>query len=81
MVVMLDGIDDEAWTAFECGFARAKGKYILGIASAVENESRSRFEAMCDEIVRFDPEEDRSTILATLAKSVNSCLLSQSTER
>ena len=81
MVVMLDGIDDEAWTAFECGFARAKGKYLLGIASTVENESRSRFEAMCDEIVRFDPEEDRSTILATLAKSVNSCLLSQSAER
>jgi nucleoside 2-deoxyribosyltransferase len=81
VVVMLDGIDDEAWTAFECGFARARGKYLLGIASTVESASRARFEAMCDEIVRFDPEEDRSTILATLAKSVNSCLLSEGVGR
>ena len=81
VVVMLDGIEDEAWTAFECGFARARGKYLLGIASAVENAPRSRFEAMCDEVVRFDPEEDRSTILSTLAKSVNTCLLAEGIER
>jgi phosphoribosylformimino-5-aminoimidazole carboxamide ribotide isomerase len=81
VIVLLDGIEDEAWTAFECGFARARGKYLLGIASAAENASRSRFEAMCDEVVRFDPEEDRSTILATLAKSVNTCLLAEGIER
>lgn len=81
VLVMLDGIDDEAWTAFECGYARARGKYLLGIASVDDIESRSRFEAMCDEVVRFDPNEDRSTILATLAKSVNTCLLSERTAR
>jgi len=36
---------------------------------------------MCDEVVRFDPEEDRSTILSTLAKSVNTCLLAEDIER
>jgi len=80
VMVMLDGIEDEAWTAFECGYARARGKFLLGIASTVENESRSRLEAMCDDVVRFDPSEDRSTILASLAKSVNACLLVESVE-
>jgi nucleoside 2-deoxyribosyltransferase len=77
VVVVLDGIEDEAWTAFECGYARARGKYLMGIASAAKNENRSRFEAMCDEIVRFEPTEDRRTILATIAKDVNSRLLSE----
>lgn len=81
VVVVLDGIEDEAWTAFECGYARARGKYLLGIASTMESEHRSRFEAMCDDIVRFDPEEDRSTILATLAKNVNSRMLAEGAGR
>lgn len=81
VIVMLDGIADEAWTAFECGYARARGKYLLGIASTVENESRSLFEAMCDEVVRFDPDEGRTTILSTIAKQVNAHLLSEGVAR
>ena len=73
---MLDGIEDEAWTAFEYGYARAQGKFVLGIASTVHS-SQARFEAMCDEVVHFDPEEDRHAVLATIAKDVNYRLLAE----
>ena len=46
---MLDGIENEAWTGFECGYARARGKYLLGIATTLGSARRSRFEAMCEE--------------------------------
>ena len=77
VVVILDGIENEAWTAFECGYARAQGKFLLGVASQVENEARARFESMCDEVVQFDPEESRQTVLGSIAKEINHRLLSE----
>jgi phosphoribosylformimino-5-aminoimidazole carboxamide ribotide isomerase len=75
VAVVLDGIASEAWTGFECGYARARGKYLLGIATGAENSNRSRFEAMCDDVVVFDASEDRQQTLAAIAKEVNSLLL------
>ena len=53
VVVVLEGVEAEAWTGFECGYARARGKYIYGITSdqAAKSPSQTRFEAMCDEII------------------------------
>ena len=75
VVVVLDGIEDEAWTGFECGYARARGKYLLGIATSAPNVARGHFEAMCDDIVAIDPLEDRHSTLASVAKEVNARLL------
>ena len=75
VVVLLDGIDHEAWTGFECGYARAKGKYLLGIATSAPNEARTPFEAMCDEVIVVDLQEDRYVTLASVAKQVNGLLL------
>ncbi len=75
VLVVLDGIEEEAWTAFECGYARARGKYLLGIAGGAGSESRLQFEAMCDDVVRFDPEEERHTVVASIAREVNAHLL------
>ncbi len=75
VLVVLDGIEEEAWTAFECGYARARGKYLLGIAGGAGSESRLKFEAMCDDVVRFDPEAERHTVVATIAREVNAHLL------
>ena len=75
VVVVLDGIENEAWTGFECGYARARGKYLLGIATPVPNVARGHFEAMCDDIVALDPHEDRHSTLASVAKEVNARLL------
>jgi len=60
VIVILEGVEAEAWTGFECGFARARGKYIYGVTSrqAVKGPSQRRFEAMCDELIQFSPGDD-----------------------
>ena len=78
VVVVLDGIEHEAWTGFECGYARARGKYLLGIATSVLNEARAQIEAMCDDVIVIDPHEDRFVIFASIAKQVNARLLMDS---
>ena len=78
VAVVLDGIEHEAWTGFECGYARARGKYLLGIATSVPNEARMQIEAMCDDVIVIDPHEDRFVIFASIAKQVNARLLMDS---
>jgi phosphoribosylformimino-5-aminoimidazole carboxamide ribotide isomerase len=60
VIVILEGVESEAWTGFECGYARAHGKYIYGITSDQEarGPSQLRFEAMCDELIHFTPGDD-----------------------
>ena len=60
VIVVLEGVEAEAWTGFECGYARARGKYIYGVTSeqSVKGPSQRRFEAMCDELIVFSPGDD-----------------------
>lgn len=60
VIVILEGIEAEAWTGFECGYARARGKYIYGVTSDQEAKGRGqqRFEAMCDELIHFTPSDE-----------------------
>lgn len=60
VIVVLEGVESEAWTGFECGYARARGKYIYGITSdqVAKGPSQRRFEAMCDELIRFTSGDD-----------------------
>jgi phosphoribosylformimino-5-aminoimidazole carboxamide ribotide isomerase len=60
IIVVLEGVEAEAWTGFECGYARARGKYIYGVTSeqSAKGPSQRRFEAMCDELIVFSPGDD-----------------------
>ncbi len=60
VIVILEGVESEAWTGFECGYARAHGKYIYGITSeqTLKGPSQLRFESMCDELIYFTPGDD-----------------------
>jgi phosphoribosylformimino-5-aminoimidazole carboxamide ribotide isomerase len=59
VIVILEGVEAEAWTGFECGYARARGKYIYGITSDHEKgPSQQRFESMCDELIHFTRGDD-----------------------
>ncbi len=75
VVVVLDGIGHEAWTGFECGYARARGKYLLGIATTSPNEARTPFEEMCDDVIVIDPQEDRLVVFESVARHMNARLL------
>ncbi len=81
VVVVLDGIEFEAWTGFECGYARARGKYLLGIATSDPNEARTPFEVMCDDVIVIDPHEDRMVTFASIAKQMNARLLMDRADR
>ena len=60
VIVILEGVENTAWTGFECGYARAKGKYIYGVTSNLEivGSSQKRFAAMCDELIYYTPGDD-----------------------
>ena len=60
VIVILEGIENKAWTGFECGYARAKGKYIYGITSdsEIRGASQKRFASMCDELIFYTPGDD-----------------------
>ena len=77
VVVLLDGVENEAWTGFECGYARANGTYLLGVTTSgtPAGRSRKRFEAMCDEVVWFEPSDDWSGMVSSIAKEISAKLL------
>jgi phosphoribosylformimino-5-aminoimidazole carboxamide ribotide isomerase len=60
VIVILDGIENTGWTGFECGYARARGKYIYGITASEETRtgSQSRFASMCDELIYYSAGDD-----------------------
>jgi len=60
VIVILDGIENTAWTGFECGYARAKGKYIYGITGDqnIIDGSQRRFATMCDELIYYTAGDD-----------------------
>jgi phosphoribosylformimino-5-aminoimidazole carboxamide ribotide isomerase len=60
VIVILEGVEAEAWTGFECGYARARGKYIYGVTSdyGIKGPSQQRFESMCDELIHFTRGDD-----------------------
>jgi len=69
VIVILEGVEAEAWTGFECGYARARGKYIYGVTSeqAVRGPSQRRFEAMCDELILFSECDDANMTHAEIS--------------
>jgi len=60
VIVVLDGIENTGWTGFECGYARAKGKFIYGVTAErdIGDGSQNRFETMCDEVIYYTSGDD-----------------------
>ncbi|MDC1287088.1 HisA/HisF-related TIM barrel protein [Gammaproteobacteria bacterium] len=72
VIVILEGVEAKAWTGFECGYARARGKYIYGVTSehSVRGPSQRRFEAMCDELIQFTPGDDARMTHAEISQQL-----------
>jgi len=72
VIVILDGVEAEAWTGFECGYARARGKYIYGITSddVIRGSSQIRFAAMCDELIHYTAGDDLTKSHAEISHSL-----------
>ena len=69
VILILEGVENKAWTGFECGYARAKGQYVIGVTSESEIKyfSQQRFAAMCDDIIYFTPSDDVNISHAEIA--------------
>jgi phosphoribosylformimino-5-aminoimidazole carboxamide ribotide isomerase len=79
VIVILEGVESEAWTGFECGYARAHGKYIYGITSdqAVRSPSQQRFEAMCDELIHYSSGDDITKSHAEISHALSKRVMVQ----
>ena len=73
VIVILDGVEAEAWTGFECGYARAKGKYIYGITSdeEIRSSSQQRFASMCDELIHYTAGDDLTKSHAEISHTLS----------
>ncbi|MCP4764889.1 MAG: hypothetical protein GY875_01310 [Gammaproteobacteria bacterium] len=79
VIVILEGVEAEAWTGFECGYARAQGKYIYGVISdeSIKGASQLRFEAMCDELIHFTPGDDVTKTHAEISHALTTLVMVQ----
>jgi len=79
VIVILEGVEAEAWTGFECGYARAQGKYIYGVISddSARGPSQLRFEAMCDELIYFTPGDDVTKTHAEISHALTTRVMVQ----
>ena len=82
VAVVLDGVENKSWTGFECGYARARGKYIYGITGTSEDEDQrhmDRFAAMCDEVIRFSASDDMAASLGQVSQTLAARILLHTT--
>ena len=79
VIVILEGVEAEAWTGFECGYARAQGKYIYGVISddSARGPSQLRFEDMCDELIYFTPGDDVTKTHAEISHALTTRVMVQ----
>ena len=78
VIVVLEGVENEAWTGFECGYARALGKYIYGISGiqeVVNQRQQDRFAAMCDELVYYTVTDEVTASLSQISHDLSSRVL------
>ena len=82
VIVILDGVEVEAWTGFECGYARAKGKYIYGITVGqdTKNPSQKRHASMCDELIFYTSGDDLIASHSEISRALTSRAMVQNQE-
>ncbi len=78
VIVVLEGVENKAWTGFECGYARALGKYIYGISGTqdVTNKRRQDWLAeMCDELICYTVSDEVTASLSQISHELSSRVL------
>ncbi len=80
IILILEGIEATAWTGFECGYARAKGKAIYGVTSdrQIQGSNQQRFAAMCDELIYYADDDDVNKSHAEISHALATMVMVQS---
>lgn len=79
VVAVLDEIENEIWSAFECGFAKASGKPVIGLkVMAPEDDAThgsSSLAHICDDVIFYEYSDEAQQTINYLAKAVSNRLL------
>lgn len=79
VVAVLDEIENEAWSGFECGLAKASGKPIIGLkAMAAEDDAGSDSGSLlytCDDVIFYEYGDDAQHTIDYLAQAICNRLL------
>lgn len=79
VVAVLDEIENEIWSGFECGFAKASGKPVIGLKVMVpENDAThgsSSLAHICDDVIFYEYSDETQQTINYLAKAVSNRLL------
>jgi len=79
VLAVLDEIENEAWAGFECGYAKASGKTVIGLkALALKGEAghgSSSLVHICDDVIFYEYGDDAQHTIDYLATAVSSRLL------
>ena len=74
LVAILDGPDSDSGTCFECGYAFAKGKKLIGIRTDLRTGEDQGLNAMlnqsCTEIIRYAASNDEDNHIAILGNRI-----------
>jgi nucleoside 2-deoxyribosyltransferase len=74
VVAILDGADADSGTCFECGYAYAKGKRLIGVRTDIRSHEDKGLNAMlrqsCDKVIEFPAFEDDEENLQRLADKI-----------
>lgn len=79
VVAVLDEIENEIWSGFECGFAKASGKLVIGLkVMAPEDDTThgsSSLAHICDDVIFYEYSDEAQQTINYLAKAVSNRLL------
>ena len=78
VVAVLDEIENEAWSGFECGFAAASGKPVIGLKALTTDDvspGSSSLVHACDDVIFYEYGDDVQHTIRYLAQALCNRLL------
>ena len=84
VVALLDNVEVESWIGYECGYARALGKYVYGICgtdnTGYDRSQHNRLIGMCDEVIYYSVSDDIAASQTQISHELSSRILANHPE-
>lgn len=76
VVAVLDGIEQDAWTGYECGYAKARGKPIIGLKTDTSpNTAQELLLRLCDHVIWYSADADPQSSIAAISSQIGQELM------
>lgn len=85
VVAILDGADSDSGTCFECGYANAKGKVVIGVRTDIRAHEDEGLNAMlretCHQVLQYSAFQDAPSDLSKLGGEISRSIISLATDQ